>query len=113
LPSTVEAVITAVPGLTAVIFPLLTLAMPELPEIHITVLYVALAGVTEAVMVLVSPIFKLRFDLLKLIPVTGITALPVGLYFAVICALPARVTVVVNAEGAEAVPPVTTQPSNS
>ena len=71
LPLTVVANITAVPADLAVTTPeLLTEATEELEDVQVTVLFVALEGVTVAVRVAVSPTARLR--------VLGVTVTPVG-----------------------------------
>ena len=54
------AVIVAVPAATAVTLPPLTVAIFVLLLLHVTVLSVALLGLTVAVSVVLSPVFKER-----------------------------------------------------
>ena len=74
LPLTVVAVILAVPALTAVTLPLFTVATLLLLLDHLTVLSVASVGLTVAVIVLDSPLFKERADVFNEIEV-GILSL--------------------------------------
>ena len=59
-PLAVVAIITAVPLLTAVTTPLVTVAMAAFEDDHVTVLSVALGGVTVATSVYVPPIVKVN-----------------------------------------------------
>lgn len=67
------AVIVAVPDCLAVIFPSATVATDTSDELHATVLSVALAGLTVAVKVFVSPTCIDKDVLSRVIDVTGIT----------------------------------------
>jgi len=68
-PSSVVAVIVAVPADTAVITPeLFTVAVPALPDDHITVLFVAFAGATVAVSVSLVPATSVVVVLFKVTP---------------------------------------------
>ena len=62
----------AVPGPTAVTFPLeSTVATDVLEDFHVTALLLALPGLTVTVKVSLPPTFMLVLVLLKVIPVTG------------------------------------------
>jgi hypothetical protein len=69
-PSAVATVMYAVPAAVAVTKPLLTVATPELEELHVTDWFVALAGVTVAVSSAVAPAVKVRLVLSSDTPVT-------------------------------------------
>ena len=74
-PLTDVAVIVTFPGVTAVTRPfVLTVAIALLPELHVTVLFVALAGMTVAVNCKVAPAVRLTFDGLTETPVTATVA---------------------------------------
>jgi hypothetical protein len=70
-PSAVVTVIVAVPADTAVTVPPDTVATEELLVVQLTVLFVALLGLTVAVRVSVPPAVKERLVLLRLTLVTG------------------------------------------
>ena len=77
-PSAVVTVIVAEPALTAVTFPLLsTVAVPELEELQLTDLLVALEGAIVAVRVSEPPSTRLSVVLLRLTPVTATVVGPV------------------------------------
>ena len=71
-PSSVVAVIVAVPSAIAVKTPLFTLTIFTLLLVHVTFLFVAFSGITVAVNVSVVPSFIVVEFLFRLIPVTGI-----------------------------------------
>ena len=102
LPLAVVTVIVAVPAATAVTTPLVdTVAIPGLPLLHVTFLFVALEGATVAVRVSVLPMLRLVFVLFKVTPVTA-TLLTVTVQVAVL--LPSSVvTVIVAVPAATAV----------
>ena len=95
------AVIVAVPAATAVTLPPLSVATFVLLLLHVTVLSVALLGLTVAVSVAFAPVVRERLVLFKLIPVTATVALETvtvqvaDLFpaFAVIVAVPAPTAV--------------------
>ena len=70
-PSIELAVILVVPGKTAVTRPVeSTVATNGLLDVHWTVLFAALEGVTVAVKLSVEPTFKVEFCWFNVIPVT-------------------------------------------
>ena len=69
-----DAVIVAEPTLSAVTLPSETVATLTLEVVHVTVLSVALDGLTVAVSVSVPPISNVREDLLSVTDVTSIPA---------------------------------------
>ena len=72
LPSFAVALIVAVPGPTAVTFPLeSTVATAVLEDFQVTVLLLALLGLTVTVKVSVAPTFIFNVVLFNVIPVTG------------------------------------------
>ena len=73
LPSTVVAVIVAVPAFSAVILPFSTVATAVLSDFHVTLLLVAFAGNTVTVREADSPTFRSSVDLFRDTPVTVIT----------------------------------------
>ncbi|MNG05649.1 hypothetical protein D3C84_888520 [compost metagenome] len=70
-PSAVVAVIVAVPPPTAVTTPFATVATLALLVVHVTLLSVALAGLTVAVNVPVAPVFRLSVPGFRVTPVTA------------------------------------------
>ena len=70
-PSDVVTVMVAVPALTAVTWPPLTVATPVLEEDQLTPVLVALEGATEAVRVSLPPSVRVMELLLRLTPVTA------------------------------------------
>jgi hypothetical protein len=68
------AVMVAVPALTAVTVPLLTVATPLLLLDHVTFLFVALLGATVATSVSLLPTVRLVDGLLSVTPVTATLA---------------------------------------
>lgn len=71
-PPEVVAVIVAVPGPTAVTLPPKTVATEELEVVHVTVLLVALDGVTVAVSVEEPPALRVSAVGLRVMPVVAI-----------------------------------------
>lgn len=63
----------ALPSLTAVTTPFATVATPSSLLVQVTVLSVAVSGVTVAVILAVPPGSRFSADGLRVTPVTGIT----------------------------------------
>jgi hypothetical protein len=98
LPSTVVTVMVALPAETALTVPPDTVATDVLPLLHVTLLFVALEGVTVAVKVSEEPTVRDSVLLFRDTPVTATVLLPlVTVMEQVAVLLPSKVVTVITA----------------